>query len=175
MDNLNFKRMIPLFLAFVTVLSASAKKYKWEYGSHPLEVFTIGQGANRTQLIKAWGVGKNADKAIEQAKMDAVSAAFFTGIGFDESTYGMGVSNLSPLVTYDLFREHQSLFEQFFREGHFLDYVREMNSEYPSGENNMSVKEGRRVGINLILDYQRLRKWLQEKGVKKGLGGHFRN
>ncbi|MBD5232431.1 MAG: hypothetical protein HDS66_09840 [Bacteroidales bacterium] len=162
-------------LACLCVLPASAKKYKWTYGSHSLEVYTTGQGKNRTQLIKAWAVAKSADKAIVQAKMDAVTAALFTGIGFDESTHGMGVSNLQPLVNEEQYRENESLFKEFFKKGTFLNYVREVNSSYPSGQNNLSVPGGRRVGINLVVDYPALRKWLEDNGVSKGLGGHFRN
>lgn len=162
-------------LACLCVLPASAKKYKWTYGDHALEVYTTGQGKNHTQLIKAWAVAKNADKAIEQAKMDAVSAALFTGIGFDESTHGMGVSNLPPLVNAEQYSENETLFQEFFKQGDFLKYVREVNSTYPSGQNNISVPGGRRIGINLVLDYPALRKWLEEQGIGKGLGGHFRN
>ncbi|MDE6271390.1 MAG: hypothetical protein K2M31_00080 [Muribaculaceae bacterium] len=162
-------------MALVCIFPTSAKKYKWAYGDHVLEVYTTGQGKDRTQLVKAWAVAKNADKAIEQAKMDAVTAALFAGIGFDEKTHGMGVSNLRPLCTGDDYREHQGLFDEFFKTGQFLQYVRPVNDSYPTGENNMACPGGRRVGVNLVLDYPALRKWLEESGVKKGLGGHFSN
>jgi len=162
-------------LACLCVLPVSAKKYKWTYGDHALQVYTTGQGKNRTQLIKAWAVAKNADKAIVQAKMDAVTAALFTGIGFDESTHGMGVSNLAPLVSDAQYHEFESLFQEFFKKGTFLNFVHDLNSSYPSGQNNVAVPGGRRVGVNLVLDYPALRKWLEENGVVKGLGSHFRN
>ncbi|MDE5842487.1 MAG: hypothetical protein K2H35_01975 [Muribaculaceae bacterium] len=172
-------KLLRLFILAIAVLLTAmpmdAKKYKWVYGDHPLEVYTTGQGKNRMQLIKAWAVAKNADKAIEQAMMDAVTAAFFSTIGYDESTHGMGVSNLQPLVSGDQYREHEGLFKDFFVSGEFLGYVRPVNSAYPSGENNMKVSGGRRVGVNLVLDRPGLEKWLQNKGVKKGLDGHFRN
>ena len=169
------KIAIFIVIALLCATPCAAKKYKFVYGSHPLEVYTTGQGAGRTQLVKAWAVAKNADKAIEQAKMDAVCAALFDGITFDESTHGMGVSNLQPRVSHQTYLEFQTLFDKFFTSGEFLDYVREMNSAYPSGENNMAVKGGRRVGINLIIDYPRLDAWLKENHITKGVGGHFRN
>ncbi len=67
--------LISLLACLCVVPASAAKKYKWTYGDHALQVYTTGQGKNRTQLVKAWAVAKNADKAIEQAKMDAVSAA----------------------------------------------------------------------------------------------------
>ena len=159
-------------MALLVGVTADAKKYKWEYGGMT-EVYTIGQGANYTQLVNAWAVAKNADKAIEKAKMDAVSAALFNGIGYDASTHGMGVATLPPLVKPDEYKEHEDLFKNFFKKGEFLNYVRNVNSAYPTGENNMKVDGGRRVGINLVIDYPGLRNWLKENGVKKGLGDYF--
>lgn len=171
-------RLLKLFLLIILLsvtASATAKKYKWTYNSHPLEIYTTGQGQKRTQLVKAWAIGKNADKAILQAKMDAVSAALFTGIDYDAKTHGMGVSNLKPLVSPEKYEEFKSLFQDFFQKGTFLEFVRDMNSSYPTGENNVSVDGGRKVGVNLIIDYPALRKWLEDNGINKGLGDHFHN
>ena len=56
-----------------------------------------------------------------------------------------------------------------------MNYVRTVNSAYPSGENNIQVPGGRRVGVNLVVDYPGLRNWLQQNGIIKGLGNHFSN
>lgn len=169
-----FKIALFFLMATVFCFSAQAKKYKWSYDA-PVEVYTVGQGQNRTQLVKAWAIKGSADKAIEQAKMDAVSAALFKGIPFDASTHGMGVSNLKPLVSAEQYQENKTLFDEFFKKGVFLNYVRPVNSAYPSGENNMQVPGGRRVGVNLVVDYPGLRNWLQQNGIIKGLGDHFKN
>ena len=154
---------------------ALAKKYKWTYGEHPLLVYTTGQGKNRTQLVKAIAVAKNADKAILQAKMDAVEAALFTGIGFDESTHGMGVSNLQPLVSKEQYEANEAFFKEFFKQGTFMRFVREINANYPSGQNNMAVPGGRRVAVSLVLDYPSLRKYMEDSGITKGLSSRLRN
>lgn len=60
--------------------------------------------------MKAWAVAGNADKAIVQAKMDAVDAALFHGIPYDEPTHGMGLSNLNPLVTPAEYEAHKVIF-----------------------------------------------------------------
>lgn len=161
-------------LAFLCVFAVNAKKYKWN-PDHSVQVYTTGMGQNRAQNVKAWAVAGSTDKAIDQAKMDAVDAALFHGIPFDEKTHGMGVSNLQPLVTQAQYKENETLFKTFFKKGEFLNFVRELNSSYPSGENNVQCKGGRRVGINLQIDYLGLEKWLVENNVKKGPGGHFRN
>ena len=170
----HLKFAIICLIASMCCITANAKKYKWQYES-AVEVYTTGQGQNRTQLVKAWAVKGSADKAIEQAKMDAVSAALFKGIPFDASTHGMGVSNLKPLVNQQQYEENQKLFEEFFKKGEFMNYVRTVNSAYPSGENNIQVPGGRRVGVNLVVDYPGLLNWLQQNGIIKGLGNHFSN
>ena len=172
-----FKRRLFSVLCVValTFSMLGAKKYKWEYNSRVPEVYTTAQGQKGKQIVKAWAIAGNADKAILQAKMDAVSAALFNGIGYDQATHGMGVSNLPPLVTPQQYEENKELFDNFFRKGEFLNYVSNVNSTYPSGENNMVVPGGRKVGINLTIDYKGLHGWLRENGVEKGLDQYFSN
>lgn len=81
----------------IATLPADAKKYKWTFNGRTPEVYQLSQGQNGRKRLKAWAVAGNADKAIVQAKMDAVDAALFHGIPYDESTYGMGISNFNPL------------------------------------------------------------------------------
>lgn len=165
--------LICLLTIFIS-LTTDAKKYKWEY-DRSVEVYTTGQGSNRTQIVKAWAVAGNADKAIDKAKMDAVSAALFKGIPFDASTHGMGVSNLQPLVTPEQYKSNEAVFKEFFKKGMFLYYVRTVNSSYPTGENNMKVPGGRRVGVNLVIDYPGLRNFLKKFGICKDLDSYFKN
>lgn len=174
---MNLKRIFwsALFLIALVFNVSGAKKYKWSYNSHVPEVYTMAQGQQGKQIVKAWAIAGNADKAIVQAKMDAVSAALFNGIGYDASTHGMGVANLPPLVSPNQYEENKNLFENFFKKGEFLNYVSEVNSAYPTGENNMAVAGGRRVGINLSIDYRGLHEWLKQNGIEKGLGNHFSN
>ena len=165
-----------LFLLALAVSMSGAKKYKWVYNSKMPEVYTLAQGQQGKQIVKAWAVGGNANKAILQAKMDAVSAALFNGIMPDPSTHNMGTASLSnPLVTSAQYEENKELFNNFFKKGEFLNYVSDVNSSYPTGENNVAVKGGRKVGVNLNLDYAGLRRWLQDNGIIKGVGNHFKN
>ena len=171
------KRVVISVLFFLTLVFCAngAKKYKWEYSSKVPEVYTTAQGQQGKQIVKAWAIAGNADKAIIQAKMDAVSAALFNGIGYDKSTHGMGVSTLYPLVTPQQYEENKDLFNNFFKYGDFLKYVNDINSSYPTGENNVAVPGGRKVGVNLTIDYKGLHDWLQENGIEKGIGKHFSN
>lgn len=168
--------LISVLFSLILFLNVNgAKKYKWEYNSNVPEVYTTSQGQHGKQIVKSWAIAKNADKAIIQAKMNAVSAALFNGISYDQSTHGMGVANLPPMVSPKQYEENKDLFNNFFKKGDFLKYVSDVNSSYPTGENNMSVPGGRRVGVNLTIDYKGLHNWLQENGIEKGIGNHFSN
>ena len=171
------KRLLTIVVfSLILVFSVNgAKNYKWEYNSKVPEVYTTAQGQQGKQIVKAWAIAKNADKAIIQAKMDAVSAALFNGIGYDQSTHGMGVANLPPLVTPKQYEENKDLFDNFFKKGDFLNYVNDINSAYPTGENNIAAPGGRKVGVNLMIDYKGLHNWLQVNGIEKGLNKHFSN
>lgn len=169
------KLLLLSLLTLIAILPVEAKKYKWVYGSRVPEVYQLSQGQNGRKLVKAWAIAGNADKAIMQAKIDAVDATLFYGLPYDASTHGMGVSNLPPLVPPGAYEANKELFDNFFKKGEFLKYVSDVNSAYPTGENNMSVPGGRRVGINLNIDYNGLNQWLIDNGVKKALGNHFSN
>lgn len=165
--------MLVCLLTCMVSLNVDAKSYKFKYADHAYQVYTTGVGQNGRQLVKAWAKGGSADKAMDNARVDAVAAALFTGISPDESTHGMGVANLPALITKQQYEANKKLIDKFFKKGEFMRYVRDLNTSYPSGENNMSCPGGRRVGINLEIDYPGLRKWLEEKGIKKGVGSYF--
>lgn len=172
---ISLKPFLTFLIAIIIAMPAVAKKYKWEFNSRIPQVYTIGQGKHGLQLVKVWAVGKNADKAIVQAKMDAVTAALFYGIAPDKSTNGMGTADLPPILNDKQYYDNKKLLDEFFKKGEFLRYVKEINSTYPTGENNISVPGGRRIGINLSVDYRGLHQWLQDNGIEKGVGGHFKN
>jgi hypothetical protein len=168
---MGLKRIV-VFLLIVLVGASSGtakRKYKFDLNHDYMVVQTAS--AAQGKLVKAWAYGKSADKAIEQAKMDAVAAAFFTGI--QPAMDGQGVGTLPPLVDQAGYVEYESFFTKFFTEGEFMNYVREVNSAYPSGENNVSTPQGRRVGINLVLYYDELRQMLEANGIRKSLDDFF--
>jgi hypothetical protein len=163
---------IAMFLLIILVGASSGtakRKYKFDLNHDYMVVQTAS--ASQGKLVKAWAYGKNADKAIEQAKMDAVAAAFFTGI--QPAMDGQGVGTLPPLVNQSKYAEYESFFTKFFTEGEFMNYVREVNSAYPSGENNVNTPQGQRVGINLVLYYDELRQMLEKNGICKSLDDFF--
>lgn len=69
-------------LLFIPIVGLCKKvdkqKYLTEWANY--EVSTVAVGQNGTKHLKVWGFGKNVNKAIEQAKKNAVHACLFRGI-----------------------------------------------------------------------------------------------
>ena len=156
-------------LAMMTNLS-SAKSYKFEF-KNAYDVQIVQTGRGDVKVIEAMAVAKNADKAIEQCKMNAVAAALFTGI--PAAPGAMGVTSLQPIVQSNTYDENKAWFDEFFKKGRFLEFVYDINSTYPTGENNMQVPGGRRVIVLLGVRFQELRKYLVDSGIKADLNSYF--
>lgn len=169
------KSILKIFILLAMLVSVipteAAKKYKVDFG-HPMTVKMTGV-STQGYFVKAWAVAKNADKAMEQARMDAVMAALQSGIEANEAAEGAGVTNLPALMTPAQFNEHKLGIEQFFTSGEFLNYVKDVSSTYPKGSDNVKTPDGRKVGLSMVLNYVGLRNMLQERGWIKGINDHF--
>lgn len=132
----------------------AAKKYKFQLEDH-YQIEQVRGSTSERLLIKAWATASNAKKAIEKAKQDAIAATIFGG------------SNaITPILRHvESFDEHRDYFEEFFTKGEYLNYVEEINSAFPTGENNIQTPEGRRVGILLIVYSSQLREKLEQDGI----------
>ncbi len=169
------KKVLGIFL--VVILSAfgmaadAAKRYKIDL-LHSTTVTMTGVSSGG-YFVKAWAVAKNADKAMEQARIDAVLAALKTGINADMAAEGAGVANLPALMTAEEFDKHFMEIGDFLSAGGFLDFVKDVSSTYPKGADNVKTPNGRKVGLSMVLDYAGLRSELQKRGWIKGLNDHF--
>ena len=166
------KFLLILSLAFSFIAFDSyAKSYKFEF-KHSYNVYQIQTGRSGVKVVQAWAIAGNADKAIDQCKQDAVAAAIFTGLPVMEGA--MGVQNVPPLAASQrVYDEHKAWFDNFFKKGQFMEFVSEINSDYPTGENNISVKGGRQITILLGIRFEALRKYLQDEGILPKLQDHF--
>ena len=54
-----------------------------------------------------------------------------------------------------------------------MNYVKNVNSNYPTGENNIKTSKGRKVGIHVVVMYDNLRKRLEKEGIVKKLNSYF--
>ena len=145
-----------------------AKKYKFDI-NHSCQVEIVRVAQEGTKYLKAWGVAGNADKAMDQAMQDAVTACLFTGVEGNQIA-----GKIPPLTSgRDAYEAHKEFFDQFFTKGEFLNYVKNVNSGYPTGENNIATKGGRKVGIYVVVMYDNLRQLLEKEGIVKSLNSYF--
>lgn len=160
-----------LLIGLLAVMAtASAKKYPFDM-NHSYNVQQIRVAQDESRLVKTWGEAKNADKAIDRALQDAVACCIFMGIDALVTTSGHNAEAIPPLCPEGIsaYQKHKEYFDKFFKNGDFLLYAVNTNSRYPTGENNVKVKNGRRVGIYAQLKVKQLRQRLEQDGIIKSL------
>lgn len=165
-------RYLGLIMAILIIsapVNGQSKKKKQlaGYTIDNYEVECLGTGSDGTQILKIWGYGKKPDKAILQAKRNAVHAVIFKGIfaGQPGCTRRPLVNDANALET------HKEYFDAFFDEGgKYLSFVA------TSGEGvKQSVKVGKqyKVAIGVSVMKEQLRKELENEGIIKGLNQGF--
>ena len=155
-----------LFAACTFVLpsvmcSCGSPKVAQQTANIKVEQIRVAQDGSR--LVKVWGVGGNADKAIVAAMRNAVENCLFTGI---QPTATAGA--IPPLCPNG-YQDNKRYFDRFFANGTYQQYVVRANSLYPTGQDNVKVRGGRQVGIQVQLLVNQLRKRLEADGVIKSL------
>lgn len=159
-----------LLITFVILAIAQlqAKSYKFDM-NHSYEVKIVRVAQQGTKFLKVWGIAGSADKAITQAMQDAVAACIFTGIEGNEIA-----GKIPPLTSgRDAYEQHKEFFDTFFKKGEFLNFVKNANTGYPTGENNIATSDGRKVGVFVIVMYDNLRTRLENEGIVKKMGSYF--
>lgn len=156
-----------LFLLFTCLcwqFTVSAKSYKFDR-QHPYNVKVVRVAQQGTKFIKAYATAGSPDKAIDQAMQDAVAACIFTGVEGMESA-----GKIPPILrNSDAYENNKKFFDEFFKKGKFMNYVKNVNSRYPSGDDNIKTSKGHRVGVYVVVMYDELRKYLEENGLKKNI------
>ena len=159
-----------LLLAFLSSPAWSQTKRKKELAGYTIdnyEVECLGTGTDGTQILKIWGYGKKPDKAILQAKRNAVHAVIFKGI-----YAGKPGCTKQPLVKDpNAINEHSDYFDAFFEEGgKYLSFVA------VSGDGvKESVKVGKQYKVAIAVSVMKdpLRKELENAGIIKSLNHGF--
>lgn len=161
-------RNVIIFVFFVISMSIQAKKYSFDM-EHTYEIEIVRVDKQGYKFCKVWGVASSVDKAIVRAMQDAVAASLFTGISGNENAGAI------PAIcgSIGVYNQNKKYFDSFFKSGDFLQYVRNVNSNYPSGENNVNYKGKRKVALYVQIMYDRLRKKMENDGIIKGLSDYF--
>lgn len=155
-------KRITLLIAMMAIcmLSIHAKSYPFDM-THSYEVQIVRVAQQGSKFLKAWG--------IDRAMQDAVAACIFTGVEGNEIA-----GKIPALVpSKEAYEQHKQFFDTFFKKGEFLQYVKNANTGYPTGENNIKTDKGRKVGIYVVVMYDNLRKRLEDEGIVKKLNSYF--
>lgn len=157
------KTFFTLLVMFMTVTSAFAKTCKWKGLDHDLQVVQIAQGQKQCIICKAWGFAGSPDKAIDQALQDAIVQVIFYGLDKGKAQSSHEAILKQGAAAYDA---NKTYFDDFFKKGEYLNYIRNINNNYPTGENNLSVPGGRRLAINVEIDLVGLEDRLKNDGLQ---------
>ena len=161
-----------LLFCFVLATNCFAQKndrrasYKsWEN----YEITTERVGVEGTKFVKVWGFGKSVDKAVMNAKRNAVHACLFRGIP------GSTNANSTPaILNSSAYEQHYDYFEKFFAPGGaYLGYVNVTTDGVPSGQDRRKVKGGYKVAIYVQVMFDNLKDKLENDGLKKKLTHGF--
>lgn len=162
------KAVLSLLLLLVGFTAAEARKYPFDM-NHSYEVQMVRVANQGYKYIRVSGIAKSVDKAMDRAMQDAVAACVFVGV-----PGAPGVGAVPALCGgTDAYEKHKAYFDNFFKNGEFMHYVKNVNSNYPSGENNVKVDGGRKVTIYVLVSYDALRKKLEEDKIIKSLNSYF--
>lgn len=160
------KRAIILLLAVASLVMGKSYPFNIR-NSYDVQVVRVAQQG--TKFYKVWAEAGSVKNAMDLALQDAVAASLFVGVRGTENA--LSVPALCGSVkAYEANREY---FDRFFKKGEFLEYVSNVNSQYPSGENNVRTGKGHRVGLYVVVRYDALRKKLEQDGIIKGLNDYF--
>lgn len=139
------------------------------------EVSTIRVGTEGTKLIKVWGYGKKVDKAIMQAKKNAIHACMFRGLPANTSTGAGKTPPLIPAGTKDkVLEENLDYFYDFFETaGGYLQFVNLNSDGMPAGQDRRKVKGGYKVAITVQVMYDNLKRKLEADGIIRTMNSGF--
>ena len=168
------RKLLSILCAVMVVTSFAQSKKKKEiagYTKQDYEIACIGVGSQGTKLISVYGYGKDPDKAVRMAKVNAIHGIIFKGA----PASGGGCQGIKPLAkSVTVEQEFKDFFNKFFAPGGpYLSFVG-MSGQ---GGNNRDVtkvdKKTYKVGIAVSVNYDALRKELENAGIVKGLSSGF--
>jgi len=167
----NTNLILLLILGFSLISNAQSKKErKAIYDSqYNYEIQSLGVGQDGTKLLKIWGYGKKPDDAVYEAKRNAVAAVIFRGI-----PAGNGAATTPSILPIDGYEKNMEFFDDFFKAGGmYLSFVNSTTDGMPGGSDRIKMKKGYKVALSASVNYNALRKYLEEKGLAKKLDSGF--
>lgn len=167
---------IKLILALVVLLTACSpfafgQKGRIKANDYSVKAIPDMTGKNGTVIFKVFSYGKNAKRAIETGKRNAVHAVLMKGIP--------GTNFQQPLLPgANTINENEKYFEDFFGVKNLVKWKREKRKVNPKyllyvdhldigvdPNDVMQVGRYKRVGIAYRVKYLQLQKQLEEDGI----------
>lgn len=176
LKSIKLSTILILLSLFVFVQSTKAQKGKkkadkqtvaWRY-----EIEAEGTGVQGTYQIKVWSYSRNVETAIEQAKKNAVHGIIFKGYMSNGRIPGQ-----KPLArNHDLYNENKAFFTDFFKtgSGDYMKFVTLANNgQIGVGDRIKISNKEYKIGVVISVNVAELRKYLESKGLIKGLSSGF--
>lgn len=162
--------VIIFMLALTSVFGQTRKERKAMYDSqYNYELACLGVGQDGTKLLKVWGYGKKVDNAIYDAKRTAVAAVIFRGV-----PGGNGAAPTPSILPVDGYDKNMDFFDEFFKDGGmYLSFVNLTTDGTPGGSDNVKMSHGYKVAVSASINFNALRKYLEDKGVSKKMDAGF--
>lgn len=160
-----------IIISIITLSSCGSSNRKlnnetdqWRYEIEPVNVGTQG-----TYLVKAWTYAKKPEKAIKQAKKNAVHGIIFRGFSRKNR-----VSGQKPLADINSEIEHKAFFKEFFKEGgRYLKFATTSNDGSIAPGDFLKVGKEYKVGVVVSVNVSQLRKDLEDANIIKKLSAGF--
>lgn len=153
-----------LLIAGAFTFSVEAKKKKKQEFNY--EIAPVGVGTQGSALIKVFCYAKKVDQAIELAKPNAVHGILFKGVAG-----GNGVSPQPALVSPAEYEKNIEFFDAFFENGTYERFVSLSSDGTIPAKDRLKVGKLYKIGIIVSVNKADLRKYLEDAGIIKKLGG----
>lgn len=165
---MNYLRVIIIACLCMFSMRMSAKSYPFDM-KHSYDVQIVRVAEQGTKYLKVYGIAGSVSSAIDRAMQDAVAACIFTGVPGNDIS-----GKIAPLCGgIEAYEANKKYFDTFFKKGEFMNYVKNVNSGFPTGENNISTSKGRKVCLYVQVMYDSLRTKLEQDGIIKSLNSYF--
>jgi hypothetical protein len=146
---------------FCTLMSCNTSNKLGAYYTYETEC--LGTELDGSYTLRAWGIGRNAVDAIEQARKNAVRDVIFKGI-----TKGRNECQIKPILfevnAYDRYRDY---FNRFFTDkGPYNKYVNYKDKRAGSSKRQRTDAEIKK-GVIVRVKYAELREKLIQDSILK--------
>ena len=161
MKNIIFNKFLLLAITLFIVSNCGISRVNYNY-----EHRCIGTARQGVQLVEVFSYGKTVGKAIEASKRNAVHAVLFKGLQCSDG-------HQPPIARDSDAEKHKAYFEEFFSSGKYLQYVTLSGDGTIDPSDRIKTDVGYKVGIDVAVNYDALRKKLESDGIVRSLNHGF--